>query len=408
MLRGEHVMAHLRRGFVVPHRLSPEDGRALEAAGKVCRVYASHLGRPRRELEEALSRAEEEAGPRLDPRRGFRVVRALAKLLEERSGWAPPTDADPYTVRTRIFELAAAMPELPASEPGLLDVATREEVLAQVSRETGLEDPSAVMYADRQAEQILANLSEPSPEELIARYNTAQVQGVLYSARELVVDLGREADARTVFGYVKLLGLIYRLEITPDGYRLHLDGPLSIFSGTRRYGLRIAKFLPALLLTSPWRLSADVTWRGREARLELDSKSCDLESHYAAPEAAEEEDLRSAFRTSWERTRDVAGWELDAETSIIPLPELGTALVPDFTLRRDEEEVYLEILGFWSRRHLVERVHLVREAAKRGKRVLVAASERLSVSPEALSEAAESGVIPFKGRLRPADVLERL
>ncbi|HSK99990.1 MAG TPA: DUF790 family protein [Rubrobacteraceae bacterium] len=415
MLRSEHVMARLSRGRLVPHRLAPEDPSVAEVAAELCDLYAGHLGRSRANLEGALAAREEELGPRLDARRGFRIVRALSKLLEERAEWVAPTDADPYTVRTRVFELAATLPELPVEEPGLLDTPTRDDVLARIASESRLEDPAALMYADRQGAQLLASFERPSPEELVARYNVAQAQGVLYSARDLVVDLGEEADARLVFHYVKLLGLIYALEPLRSsngdsaGYRLRLDGPLSLFGATRKYGLRLAKFLPGLLLTSPWRLSANLEWRGREARLELDSKSSGLASHYLGPKD-EHEDVREAFARAWGRAKDTGGWEIERGTDVLVVPERQAALVPDFSLRHPESgaRAHLEILGFWSERTLVERVALIREVRARGDRVLVAVSEKLGASPEVLSEAVGSGVIPFKGRLMPKAVLAAL
>jgi len=410
VLRGEHVIARLARGRLVPHRLSPEDGRVVEVARELCDVYTAHLHGRRAALEARLSGLEEELGPRLDARRGFKIVRALAKLLEELATWEAPTEADPYTVRTRVFELAAALPEPPAGEPGLLEAPTRDDVLFRVASETGLEDVAGLMYADRQGAQLLGAFEEPSPEGLIERYNVAQVQGVLYAAKELVVDLDEGADARLVFHYVKKMALIYRLEPTPRGYRLHLDGPLSIFGGTRKYGLRLAKFLPGLLLTSPWRLSANVEWKGRDALLELDSEKNDLKSHYLGPKDAHEgDDVRTAFVRAWERAKDTGGWGLEAASGVLPFPELKTALVPDFTLKSAAgERVHLEVLGFWSERNLIERAALLREAKARGHRVLVAASEKLGASPEALSEAVEGGVIPFKERLAVKDVLAAL
>jgi uncharacterized protein len=409
VLRGEHVMARLARGRLVPHRLSVEEGRVIEAAGELCDVYAAHRRAPRAGLQARLAALEEELGPRLDARRGFKIVRALAKLLEERAAWEAPTQADPYTIRTRIFELAAALPEPPADEPGLLAVPTRDDVLDRVTAEIGLEDVRGLMYADRQGAQLLAGFDAPSPQALIERYNVAQVQGVLYAAKELVVDLDRDADARLVFHYVKKMALIYRLEPTPRGYRLLLDGPLSIFGGTRKYGLRLAKFLPGLLLTSPWRLSATVEWKGRDALLELDSEKNDLKSHYLGPkEAHEGDDVRAAFVRAWGRAKDTGGWKLGAGGGILPLPELKTALVPDFTVERAGEKVHLEILGFWSERNLVERAALLREAKARGNRVLVAASDRLGASQGALSQAVAGGVIPFKERLAVKDVLAAL
>lgn len=410
MLRGEHVIARLHRGRLQPHRLSLSNERTVETAKALCRLYGEHLGRPRRELEGAVSTAEEELGSSLDSRRGFKVVRALAKLLEERAEWTEPATSDPYTVRTRLFELAAALPEPPASEPGLLGSPTRDDVLSQVARETRLEDPASAMFADRQGAQLLAGFDRPTPEELVDRYNVAQVQALLYSASALTVDLGAGADARLVFHYVKRLGLVYSLETLESGYRLTLDGPLSIFGGTRKYGLRLAKLLPGLLLTSPWSLSAEVTWKGRQAQLALDSNS-GLSGHYRDPKDLDVDDggVREAFEKAWKRAKDTGSWQLEEAPGIIPFPERRTALVPDFTLRNTGtgEMVHLEILGFWSESQLVERVAMIRSARELGHTVLVAASDRMGPSRETL-EAATGGIVPFKNRLDPRDVLSAL
>src|SRR4028118_522709 len=213
-------MARTVRGRLVPHRLSPDDERALEVAETLVTFYAGHVGKPRSRLESELSLFEEELGPRLDVRRGFKILRALAKLLEEKATWGPPTEADPYTLRTRLFELAAALPEPPSEKGTLLEGSTREDLLSQVSGETRVEEPATVMYADRQGAQLLAEFEPPAPETLVTRYNVAQIQGVLYSAQNLTVDLGEEADARLVFHYVKLPGLISHLQTTARGHRL--------------------------------------------------------------------------------------------------------------------------------------------------------------------------------------------
>jgi predicted nuclease of restriction endonuclease-like RecB superfamily len=408
VLRSEHVIARLLRGKLFPHRLSLEEGRVREVTEALIGLYADHVGSAKARLEAELVLLEEELGPCLDARRGFKILRALAKLLEEKATWAPPTEADPYTLRTRVFELAAALPEFPSV--GSLLGGGREEVLSRVAGETRVEKPNALMYADRQGAQLLAGFDAPSTEALISRYNVAQIQGILYAAKDLYVDLGEKADARLVFRYVKLLGLMYHLEPTQGGYRLLLDGPLSLFGGTRKYGLRLAKFFPGLLLTSPWKLRANVSWKGREAILELDSEALGLTSHYKDPGDAGEDDVREAFSRAWDRAKDTGDWELQPGARILPLPPIKTALVPDFALRNaaSGEKVYLEILGFWSERYLVERAELLREVAKRGHRVLIAAPESLGASSETLSAATQSEVIPFKNRLDAKSVLAAL
>lgn len=417
MLRTEHVMARLNRGRLVPHRLDPTNEKILEAASEVIRCYEEHVGGTRSALEAELNRLEAEAGPRLDTRRGFRIIRAFGKLLEERSEWSAPAETDPYILRTRVYDLASALPEPPALEAGLLGSPTRHDVLSQVAREMGIRDADAVatlMFSDRQSAQVLSEFGRPQPNELVSRYNVAQVQGVLYAAKDLTVTLDAEADARLVFHYVKRMGLIHSIAPLRDGfsgYRLHLDGPLSLFGSTRKYGLRLAKFLPGLMLTAPWKLSATVDWKGRDALLELDSSGFDLESHYRGPKRDDEQDeVREAFVKAWDRAKDTNGWRLATATKVLNFPEHGAALVPDFTLTREDGSLaHLEILGFWSKRSIVERVELVRAANERGERVIVAASEGAGASKEALVEAVgDGGVVAFKGRLPVKAVIKKL
>ena len=120
--------------------------------------------------------------------------------------------------------------------------------------------------------------------------------------------------------------------------------------------------------------------------------------------------MREAFAKAWNRAKDKDGWELEPGAGILPIPQLKTALVPDFAFQnvKTSEKVHLEILGFWSERHLVERVALLREAARRGHRVLIAAPESLGASPETLSTATQGDVIPFKSRLDAKSVLAAL
>jgi uncharacterized protein len=154
-----------------------------------------------------------------------------------------------------------------------------------------------------------------------------------------------------------------------------------------------------------------VEWRSREAVLELDSETVGLESHYLGPkDEREADDTREAFIRAWERAKDTGDWKLEPGGDVLAFPEKKAALVPDFTLRHagTGEVVHLEILGFWSERNLVERVALLREAGERGHRVLVAASERLGASQEALSGAVDGGVVPFKDRLAAKTVLAAL
>ncbi len=215
------------------------------------------------------------------------------------------------------------------------------------------------------------------------------------------MDLGEEADARLVFHYVKLLGLIYKLEPTTRGYRLRLDGPLSIFGATRKYGLRLAKFLPGLLLTSPWKLSAQAS----PGRAETQSWSSTPEmqrptSHYMGPagRARGRRRARGVRPQPGRERRKPGGWELETGAAILPFPRAKDRPRPGLhpAQRRDRREgppggprLLVRAATSWSGSRCSGR-------PRAGHRVLIAASERLGASPETLSEA-EGGCHPVQG-----------
>ena len=85
-----------------------------------------------------------------------------------------------------------------------------------------------------------------SADELLARYNVAQCQAVLYDAVSMVV--WAKEDFKLILRYAKLARLMHTIQRRSDGtYLISLDGPTSVLREIRRYGISFAKFLPALL-----------------------------------------------------------------------------------------------------------------------------------------------------------------
>ena len=64
-------------------------------------------------------------------------------------------------------------------------------------------------------------------------------------------------EYKLLFRYVKLFGLMAYIEGDADhGFTLTIDGPTSLFTPSTRYGLALAKLLPALLHVTRWSLTA--------------------------------------------------------------------------------------------------------------------------------------------------------
>ena len=112
----------------------------------------------------------------------------------------------------------------------------------------------AWLYADLPEAHVLTSFEAPTPEGLLERYNLAQAQGVLYRASHVVITAHRNdpGEYKLLFRYLKLFGLMAYIEGDADhGFTLTIDGPASLFTPSARYGLALAKLLPALLHVTP-------------------------------------------------------------------------------------------------------------------------------------------------------------
>src|SRR5205085_4901293 len=120
-------------------------------------------------------------------------------------------------------------------------------------------------------------------------YNLSQAQALLYHCIEmhLTVETQIPESYRELFSAIKAYRLIHTIEGSPaSGYEVRLDGPVSLFQRSQKYGIQMAVFLPALLLCRGWRMRAEIqAKRGRVAYFELTSRQTRLRSHYLSVEA---------------------------------------------------------------------------------------------------------------------------
>ena len=73
---------------------------------------------------------------------------------------------------------------------------------------------------------------------------------------------------RELFGAIKAYRLIHTVKgNSREGYEVRLDGPVSIFHRSQKYGIQMAVFLPALLLCKGWRMRAEIQAQRRPRRL---------------------------------------------------------------------------------------------------------------------------------------------
>ncbi|NES72551.1 MAG: DUF790 family protein, partial [Okeania sp. SIO2D1] len=341
----------------------------------------------------------------------YRVKRGLAHLL--RSGFSTfeiVSPLEPLQLRQRVFTLASQAKPLPRQRQATLETIAHA-LSGELKREVLPPEIQVGLYADLQENRILTEFEPPTPEALLHRYNLSQVQGIFYRATQIMINAHRNVPGqyKLLFRYLKLFQLMSYIEGDADhGFTISIDGPTSLFKASTRYGLALAKMLPALLHVSKWSLKATLqqkdsyTGAYKRGYFKLNDR-CGLVTHYP-PGKPFDSMLETAFAQRWEKEK--TEWVLEREVDLVPLP--GGVMIPDFRLVHPDGRTYLlEIVGYWRPEYLKKKFYQVRRGG--AENLILAISERLNLEKAGVKLTdVPAQVIWFKERLSPKAVLELL
>jgi len=303
--------------------LDPRRGDNLGLAAALAEHLRGMTGRTRAAVEEGME-------PLVKAESRFKVARGLAEVLLDRCEFEQVGELDPVEVRDVLFRLSAeAFPVGSLPEMG-----RRDEILAEAAAGFGVEtaDLERALYADLKAEQRLTASPDWSGEDLVFRYNAALIQALLLRAEDLVLTLPSPSPARIrqLVRYLRFFELLHASRVDGEGVTLTVDGPGSVLSGVRRYGIQMARFFPALLLQERFRAEATIKWPRRRGHLTLVVEpSGRLRSWYPDTGAwtpKELDDLMDRLVAA-----APAGWEVGAGEEVEPLGG-QTLLIPDLVL----------------------------------------------------------------------------
>ena len=367
--------------------------------------FSSCLGKTQGELNQKLLDLEGDSPD-------YRVKRGLAHLLRNTfSTFEIISPLEPLSLRQRVFAEAAKVATLPRNRQQTLE-AIAHSLTAELKRQVSPTEITKGLYADLQENRILTEFDAPLPEALLHRYNLSQVQGIFYRASNVVINAHRNdpGEYKLLFRYIKLFQLMAYIEGDADtGFTLTMDGPASLFKPSTRYGLALAKMIPALLHVSKWSLQAKLQSRDpysgniKTGKFSLTSDRCDLVTHYP-PGKPYDSMLEASFASSWAKTK--TEWRLEREVDLVPLP--GSVMIPDFRLvHPDGRDFLLEIVGYWRPEYLRKKFFQVRNGDTGN--LILAVSERLNLDKAGVKFThLPNRLIWFKNKLQPKAVLEVL
>jgi predicted nuclease of restriction endonuclease-like RecB superfamily len=359
----------------------------------------AELGRARDDVEEALR----ETAAALEEKGDRRLALAVGKLVRDALRFEEsPAEAASELRRTLFRRAAAARRASTAVAPF-----DRGAFVAAFAAERGTTAAAleAELFADRPGAQRLLAIEAPAPALLAAGFEIAEAQAVLLRATKVVAQIeARDAALyRRLFRSLKFLRLLPVITRDRVGYRVEMDGPLSLFQAANRYGLSLALALPPIAACDSWTIEADVRWGAerRPLRFRLGGRS----TIGLDPPGDALPDELVPFVAAFERAEP--GWTIERTPAILDLPGAGLC-VPDlaFVRSRDGARVFFELLGFWSREAVFRRVDLVRAGLPH--KILFAASKGLRVGEALLDDAPSAALYVFSRVLNVGAVLDHL
>ncbi len=400
MLPSELLIYRVQGETVVPKAL-PLNSQMRQLATDLIQLFQSCRGDTQGWLKQQLAQLEGDSPD-------YKIWRGLGHILKSSySTFEVVSPLDPEALRERVFSLAATSVPSSQTTRQTLD-AVANQLSQDLDQTVSTEQVQQGLYADLPDNRQLTQFDAPDPEALLHRYNLSQVQGIFYKASHITITAHRNdpGEYKLLFRYLKLFQLMAYIEGDADhGFTITVDGPTSLFKASTRYGLALAKLIPALLHVTRWSLVATLQLKdsytgGIKSRQYTLESTCQLVSHYP-PGQPFDSMVEASFAQRWQQSN--TEWILEREVDLIPIP--GSVMIPDFRLVHPQGPIYLlEIVGYWRPEYLRKKFAQVRQSGCSN--LILAISERLNLAKAGVSvHQLPAQIVWFKDKLQPKAVL---
>ncbi|MCP4499829.1 MAG: DUF790 family protein [Deltaproteobacteria bacterium] len=389
----------VRKGELTVRRLTPKlRERLLEHALVILDVTKGCVGLSYGEWKAAMDDIRGDA-------RDKWMLDGLKKLAQDHCSFDERALFDAGAVREALFLAASKERASGFDRAELLERVWREEFAAEHS----LDAFEAGLFSDLKDAHIMQKFGEIDDSELVKLWHRGQAQAIMLRADRVEVDVAPSSPKamRTLLQFMKFHRLLFEASpvVVKTGedarWKLVIEGPMSMFQSTSKYGLRLALLLNALEMTGEAKLKAQVRWGKERKECTFSWESKGLEDALVLDEREEIVKILREFK------EPQAGWQAKVAAKI--LPGVNQVVVPDIRFVHDDDaksDVWLELLGFWSREAVIRRVDWAEANPKQ--HVIFAYSEKLRVSERMLDAKPSSRLLPFKGVLRKSSILDAL
>ncbi len=358
MLTKDLLCFRTKSGKIQPKFIDTTAPKFLKIAFELTELFSESVGEDRGTLENRSKQVLERFTL------GITVGRGLEKLLLDRTEFDTESKDELLELREKVFRNSSALMRK-HEYSGLYNSDCSEKDILESYRKAlagsiGItsENLSDQLYSDLPPFQKVIKFRKITGEALLHRYNCAQVQGLLLRSEKIKLKLPESSTAslRQLLKYVRFNKLLAKISFDHKKSKsidMQIDGPLSMFLQTQKYGLNLANFFPAVLHQQEWELDATVRiHKNRTYILQLD-QSCGIRSHLRqflayVPEEIEKLGLQLA--------KKLPDWTLSSSNDFVPLSGENMCF-PDYLLKHiSGKKVPLELFHNWHSAPLLNRL----------------------------------------------------
>lgn len=359
-----------------------------------------HLGKTRTAWENAIQEFL------VLPPTEKQVALGLLKMVEDAVVFDQSQSMDSESIRKEVFLAAVQWRQDHPGHP-----LARDEVLNKIG-ELHNSTGSAIeknIYTDLKEAHFLSFVPSFSPGYWIDLYEESQIQAIFLRAIRIQAEIfcDHAEGYRALFRKMKFLRILTSIQAMGNGrYRLVIDGPLSLFESTTKYGLQLALLFPVLKRCTAAKLQTDLTWGKNETPLRFDFE-WQLENKQMTTHdevSMLPEDLALLVKKIEALQPE---WLVCGATDLLTTPN-HERCVPDlqFIHKVTGEVIYLEMLGYWSRDAVWKRLDWVNQGLPY--KILFAAGKHLRVSEHALDDQSNGMLYVYNRTPSAPEILRRL
>jgi len=312
----------------------------------------------------------------------LKFIRGLYRIMLRKCTLTGESPIEPILIRRELFSKGPAINDK-----------DRQKILNHVSNSLKI-DAERFMYSDLDSEKVVSSIEDISPEKLLKEYNLSLLQTLLFKCYKIRVQV--QDNWKEIARRIKWLGLMYFAYENPIS--IEIMGPATLLKLTEKYGRNIAILLPYILSSKNWKIEAEIVIGKNKRRIyKLELSNIDFieynkEKYEKEFDSSIEEKFYNDFKNS------IKDWNIVREPEALVVNK--HLFIPDFKVMKGNLSIYIEIVGFWTKNYIREKISKLKDTKAP---ILVLLNSELSKE-----DFEDFQVIKFKGKVNIAEVYKWL